>query len=164
MTCKHVGCGREVWAIGYCSTHANRLYTTGTTADGPRARLPLSERLWKHIEKRGPDECWPWVGKSRLSGYGYIGRGGRGTGKLLSHRAVWEVTFGPIPEGDGYHGTVVMHTCDNRLCCNPAHLRLGSQTDNIYDMIEKGRKRSNGRKAWATRRERYGPGGVPPSA
>jgi len=50
------------------------------------------------------------------------------------------VANGPIPQSDGYHGAVVMHTCDNRLCCNPRHLRLGSQADNVRDMDVKGRR------------------------
>lgn len=53
---------------------------------------------------------------------------------------MWEITNGPIPPGDGYHGTVVMHTCDNRICVNPAHLQLGSQGDNHKDMCAKGRQ------------------------
>jgi len=59
---------------------------------------------------------------------------------MLAHRAVWEVINGPIPEGEGHHGTVVLHICDNRLCCNPAHLRLGTQADNVRDMDAKGRR------------------------
>jgi hypothetical protein len=59
---------------------------------------------------------------------------------MLAHRVAWELTHGPIPDGEGHHGTVVMHTCDNRLCCNPAHLRLGTQADNVRDMDAKGRR------------------------
>ena len=59
---------------------------------------------------------------------------------MLAHRAAWEVANGPIPDGEGWHGTVVLHTCDNRLCCNPAHLRLGTQADNVRDMDAKGRR------------------------
>ena len=99
---------------------------------------PLAERFWSKVDPRSPDECWPWLMKSKLAGYGFLARGNR-QGKILAHRAAWESANGPIPKGEGAHGTVVMHTCDNRLCCNPAHLRLGTQADNVRDMREKGR-------------------------
>ena len=141
MSCCSVeGCGKPVYVAGMCSPHYNRKRTTGTTDDGPRARKPLSERLWKYVTKRGPDECWNWFGKSMIRGYGLLGIGGRKDGKMLAHRVSWILANGPIPEGGPEpHGYVVMHTCDNRLCCNPAHLRLGTQYDNIEDMNRKGR-------------------------
>lgn len=58
---------------------------------------------------------------------------------MLAHRVSWIIHNGKIPEGEGAHGTVVMHTCDNPGCVNPAHLRLGTQGDNVQDMIVKGR-------------------------
>jgi hypothetical protein len=103
---------------------------------------PLEYRLWRRIERRGPDECWPWMGTTATQGYGTLGRGD-GTRRLIrAHRAVWEQFNGPIPEHDSSHGLVIMHTCDNRACCNPAHLRLGTQGDNVRDMGDKGRRRS----------------------
>jgi len=138
--CKVDGCGRVLWAAGYCSKHYNRLRTTGTLEDGPRARLPLSVRLWKNIQKRGPDDCWLWVGATRTTGYGSINLGGRSKGSALAHRVVWEQLHGPIPKNRDHHGKVVMHTCDQRLCCNPRHLRLGSQAENVKDMDKKGRR------------------------
>lgn len=141
-TCSIKGCTGPIFvrARGLCSRHYNRLRTTGTVEDGIRARATFEERLWRQISRRGPNDCWPWKAKSRVAGYGYIGKGGRSGGKMLAHRAAWEVLNGPIPEGEGHHGTVVLHTCDNRLCCNPAHLRLGTQADNVRDMDAKGRR------------------------
>lgn len=140
--CSIGGCFRPIYvkASGLCSAHYSRLLRTGTTDDTDKARASLETRLWRQVDRRGPNECWPWRSKSRVTGYGTIGRGGRDSGKLLSHRAAWEVTHGPIAVGEGHHGTVVLHTCDNRLCCNPAHLRLGTQADNVRDMDAKGRR------------------------
>jgi len=102
---------------------------------------PFKQRLWRQINRRGPDECWLWTGSTATQGYGTLSRGD-GTRKLVrAHRAVWEQFNGPIPERASYHGAVVMHTCDNRACCNPAHLRLGTQADNNRDMRNKGRSR-----------------------
>src|SRR5580765_247958 len=138
--CSVPGCGpNKRIARGLCPKHYYRLRTTGSTDDGLYSRGPLSERLWRQIENRGPDECWPWTGKSLVAGYGVIGTGGKYGKKELAHRAMWALIHGPIPDGEGYHGAVVMHACDNRLCCNPAHLRLATQAENIADMHEKGR-------------------------
>jgi hypothetical protein len=50
------------------------------------------------------------------------------------HRLVYIKIIGLIPSGH-----VIMHTCDNKKCCNPAHLKLGTQKENIHDMITKDR-------------------------
>lgn len=142
MSCSVSDCGGPLFAGGMCSRHYNRKRTTGTTDDGPRARLSLEARLWRNVRRGGAAECWEWTGRAKISGYGFISLGGRGDGKAMAHRVSWEIHNGPIPSGTGYHGTIVMHTCDNRLCVNPAHLRLGTQTENVRDMDAKGRRRT----------------------
>lgn len=133
-TCKIEGCGRpiHVKSAALCSRHYNRLRTTGTTADGPRARRSFEDRFWSYVHVVGDDECWHWTGQAKNSGYGYIGRGGRKGGKILSHRAAWMLTNGEIPSG-----YVVRHICHNRSCCNPAHLMIGTQGENVQDMWER---------------------------
>lgn len=89
--------------------------------------------------------CWDWIGPKTNKGYGYIA--GLINGKRLvesgkhitAHRASWIIHFGDIHDGVGVHGTVVMHKCDNRGCVNPDHLMLGTQSDNVLDMVSKGR-------------------------
>lgn len=140
--CKVDGCKKPVFVEMHqlCSVHYNRFRLHGTTDDPPKARLPLEARFWKYVDKRGPDECWPWTAKSKVDGYGVIGTGGRNMPKVLAHRLSWQIHNGGIPHDGSYHGIVVMHKCDNRLCVNPAHLALGTQGDNIRDMDAKGRR------------------------
>jgi len=145
-SCAVNDCDNGVFATGLCSKHYMRLRITGTTDDGPKARASLADRFWKYVDKRGPDECWPWIGSGSL-GYGTIQVGGRSGKKVLAHRISWELHKGQIPENkDEFHGTVVRHQCNNRLCVNPTHLKLGTQSDNVQDMwINKGGPRGNAR-------------------
>jgi hypothetical protein len=53
---------------------------------------------------------------------------------LRTHRVAWEEANGPIPDGK-----CVLHSCDNPPCCNPEHLFLGSDIDNVVDRDAKGR-------------------------
>lgn len=84
--------------------------------------------LWGRVDKRGPDDCWPWQGPCLPKGYGFF----RGT---TAHRLVYAGTNGPIPAG-----LVVLHSCDNPPCCNPRHLTAGTQKQNLDDMRAKGRQ------------------------
>lgn len=87
----------------------------------PRKVTPAIDRAWPKIERRGPNECWPWTGacngRARLGKYGHLSRG-PGLGHVYAHRLVYEHTYGPVPDGHD-----VDHLCRNTLCCNPAHLR-----------------------------------------
>lgn len=84
-----------------------------------------------------PDECWEWTGnKKRKYGSLWIGRKKNSKGKnTLTHRIAWELANGDIPDG-----MKVLHKCDNPPCCNPKHLFIGTQLDNIKDRDEKGRQ------------------------
>lgn len=105
-----------------------------------RKIIPLEQRFWSKVDKRGPDECWMWTGGVMRSGYGGIGKGGRREGIAYTHRLSWELNVGPIPQG--MH---ILHCCDLRYatgdttyrrCVNPSHLRLGTNVENISDMVK----------------------------
>jgi hypothetical protein len=88
-------------------------------------------RFWTYVDKAGPDECWLWNISVGGPGYGQIWRVDR---MVAAHRTAYELTNGPIP--DGMH---VLHSCDVRACCNPAHLHIGTHQDNMREMWDRGR-------------------------
>lgn len=92
--------------------------------------------FWSKVLVGEPDACWQWTGAKTSTGYGSVWWRGR---TMRAHRVAWLLVNGPIPHGAGYHGTCVLHRCDNRLCCNLAHLFLGTNRENALDMIGKGR-------------------------
>ena len=92
----------------------------------------MIQRFWEGVDKQGEDECWPWTKAKVTDGYGTIAHM-KGV-QYATHRLSFILHKGPIPKG-----RVVMHSCDNPPCCNPKHLVLGTNEDNIRDMIEKKR-------------------------
>lgn len=94
-----------------------------------------AKALWlKSRTKESPNGCWEWTGGRHGVGYG-ASRASMGGGRY-AHRAMFEAVCGSIPKG-----MYVLHSCDNRLCINPAHLFLGTHRDNIADMHAKNRQR-----------------------
>ena len=132
--CSVDGCGSKSRANGLCNKHLMRMRLTGTTDPGKRAEAPIQERLGRHFDKLGPNDCWLWQSTTNANGYGLIAVGRKGEGQLLAHRVAWELTYGNIPEG-----MLVCHHCDNPRCVRPEHLFLGTHADNTHDMMLKGR-------------------------
>jgi hypothetical protein len=93
----------------------------------------IKERLAAYTERNG--SCLVWTGalndKDKSKGYGVMKVHGR---TRFVHQLAYELYKGDIPSGK-----IVRHTCDNRLCCEPAHLILGTHKDNTSDMVARGR-------------------------
>lgn len=82
-----------------------------------------TDRFWAQVDRRGDDECWPWLGSLDGGGYGQIRTGGR---RVKAHRFAYELLVGPIAEG-----LVIDHLCRSRSCANPKHLEAVTQGENI---------------------------------
>lgn len=91
------------------------------------------QRFWRKVQKAAPDECWIWQGAPDANGYGRFSVGGRAGRQMLAHRYALGVTDPAIS---------VLHSCDNPPCVNPAHLREGTNADNMRDMAVRERSRT----------------------
>ena len=89
----------------------------------------MMNRFEQKIDKSG--DCWLWTASRNNGGYGLFKLAGKTT---TAHRISYELHVGVIPDG-----MCVLHTCDVRMCVNPDHLFLGTQTDNMQDKANKGR-------------------------
>jgi hypothetical protein len=92
--------------------------------------IRTKEILEKHVIKTSQG-CWKWKGSKNIHGYGEVRINRK---HMNGSRASWISYKGEIPKG-----MYVLHHCDNRECCNPEHLFLGTASDNMHDMMKKGR-------------------------
>lgn len=101
------GCARPAHARGLCSIHGPRQRRHGNPAAGRRLNTVGTdeERYLSLIDRRGPDECWPWLAGKTTAGYGQIRIDGE---QVYAHRWGYEHFVGPIPEG-----LTIDHTCHN---------------------------------------------------
>ncbi len=95
----------------------------------------VAERFWSKVSKGEDNTCWEWAAALN-NGYGWflIDKKARN-----AHRVAAFLT-GLIPTVDG--GLHVLHRCDNTKCCNPKHLFVGTNADNVADRVSKGRSGS----------------------
>lgn len=90
------------------------------------------EKFYSRIPFPSPDECWEssWSRSGKYKSFRINNK------HNYTHRLMWMlVNEKEIPEG-----MVIMHKCDNPICCNPHHLQIGTHSENLKDMVQKGRQ------------------------
>lgn len=101
-------------------------------------RRPIEDRFFERISPEPNSGCWLWLGQCDRKGYGRIGLGGRHGGNTGAHRLSLKIAGVNVPDD-----LFVCHRCDVPCCVNPDHLFVGTQHDNLVDMVRKGRHVNN---------------------
>lgn len=136
VKCSFDGCNKVALTAGLCAGHNRQRWAGEKMRPLQLQYHGLSEydRFFKRVIVGTPKQCWPWTGSQMGEWHGQW-RNEAGLHEL-THRAAWRLMKGEIPKG-----LFVLHRCDNAVCVNPAHLFLGTQSDNLKDMWAKGRAR-----------------------
>jgi len=116
-------CLKPRYARSMCQAHYARWYRNGDPLAGKALPGQSAYAFWALTEDR--EGCRVWAGGSNGNGYGRLSVNGR---MVYAHRHAWQITNGDIPEG-----MVVDHTCYNRACVKPSHLRLATFQENAWN-------------------------------
>lgn len=125
-------CGKPAKGLGFCGKHYQNFKRLGKPIANQNCKNTIEDFLVK-ISELSFDEkgCKNWNRGKDKDGYGYYAIKGI---TYRSHRLLY-ITIFP----GSYENKVVMHKCDNRLCCNISHLEVGSPSENTLDMVKKHR-------------------------
>jgi hypothetical protein len=137
---RNISARRAYWEVLHGEKPPKNRYVT-TTCHVARCMNPrhfalkpfndLAARFWPRVART--ESCWNWTGYLSKAGYGFISP--TATTNRSAHRVAWELTHNVKLTPD----QLLLHSCDNPRCVNPAHLRIGTYADNTHDMIERGR-------------------------
>ena len=77
--------------------------------------MDILESFWKHVDKRGPMDCWNWIGAIDKDGYGRFRH-------KRAHRISYMIDHGSIGVDNYGYSLMIAHHCGNKKCVNPNHL------------------------------------------
>jgi hypothetical protein len=133
--CSIPDCDGVMYCKKLCSRHYWRQHRTGSTdiVSVMGVGETESQKFWSKVAiTSNPDRCWEWqAGIYKGIGYGQSNRNGKSIG---AHRHAWLLVTGEMPSKH------ILHSCDNRRCVNPKHLRDGTPQENYDDMVNRGRR------------------------
>jgi hypothetical protein len=100
------------------------------------------DSFWKRVDKTSnPKGCWEWLGGKHSQGYGMFTFYPNKVRKTMTTHRFSAI----IHQLDMSNGPLLRHLCNNTICCNPDHLKSGTQKDNMKDMYDSGRNKSKRR-------------------
>lgn len=119
---------------------------SGCTCGHHTRKFPTAAERWvRFVDEGPPEECWEWKGWRSPQGYGRFNINGRQTSAPRAAAIMAGMAVKP--------GLDVCHKCDNPPCVNPAHLYVGTRSQNLQDMADRGRhpKRGLGERDWSAK-------------
>lgn len=122
---------------GLCKAHHARMVRRGSAELHPKFGVGETPeaRFWsKAAVTANPDRCWIWQRTVRRDGYGKVWFSDH---HHAAHRLAFFFTHRRHPDA----GLFVLHSCDNKLCINPSHLREGTHEDNMRDVVLRQRRK-----------------------
>lgn len=128
--CMFDGCDQVARCRGYCCRHYEHQKSRGLIVAAPKRTE--DERFRSSFLTNEETGCWEWI-KGTSVGYGWFTIGSPSR-RIRAHQYAYLTFVGEIPQG-----LCVCHRCDNRKCCNPDHLFLGTHGDNMRDCVSKNR-------------------------